>query len=72
MALWRTGSDGKPERFIPSEYVFGDMDSELAHQVLGRLLDLLWETGKISDSQMVEILGLRGLSTVPSPPLREE
>jgi hypothetical protein len=68
MALWRVNSEGKPERFIPSEYVYRDMDSELAHAVLGRLLDMLWETGKLSDSQVIEILGLPGLDTKPKNP----
>lgn len=63
MAIWHLKSDGTTERVIPSEYVFQDMDPELSHAVLGRLLDLLWETGKISDSQVIEILGLPGLTT---------
>lgn len=70
MALWRMNSEGQPERFIPSQYVFEDMDASLAHDVLGRLLDMLWETGKLSDSQIVEVLGLPGLSTQPNPAAR--
>lgn len=68
MTLWRVGEAGEPERFIPSEYVFEDMEPGLAHVVLGRLLDLLWETGKLSDAEVIEILGLPGLSMQPTAP----
>lgn len=65
MALWRLNRDRVPERFTPSEYVFEDMDKDDAAAILGRLLDLLWKTGKLTDSQVIEIIGFDGLSTVP-------
>lgn len=68
MGLWRLDVDGKPERFIPSEYVFGDMDTEAAKRMLGRLLDILWETGKLGDNDVIEIIGYAGLTTSPAPP----
>lgn len=68
MALWYVDRDGKPRRAIPSDYVFADMDTQYAHDVLGRLLDLLWETGKLSDAEVVEIIGGNRLSTQPPTP----
>lgn len=66
MGLWRQNSSGEPERFIPSEYVFDNMDSEDAHRMLGRLLDLMWETGKLSDREIIEVIGYPGLTTSPA------
>jgi len=65
MALWMVNDKGEPERAIPSTYVFQDMDSDEAKAVLGRLLDLLWETGKLSDAEIVEIVGGNKLSVQP-------
>lgn len=69
MGLWRLDRDGKPQRFIPSEYVFRDMDRDDACAILGRLLDMLWETGKLTDSQVIEIIGFSGLTTQPASPV---
>lgn len=65
MSLWRKDRDGNNERFIPSEYVFKDMDHDDACAILGRLLDLLWETGKLSDPDIVEIIGFDGIASYP-------
>lgn len=65
MGLWRINSDGLAERFIPSEYVFGDMDKDDAAAILGRFLDVMWVSGKLSDSEIVEIIGFHGLYTHP-------
>lgn len=72
MALWYTDSDGTPQRATPSFYVFDDMDPEYAHTVLGRLLDLMWVTGKLSDAEIVEIIGSDRLSTQPPTPTQGE
>ena len=66
MGLWTKDRDGYTIEFIPSDYVFNDMDSEQAHRILCNLLDLLWEKGALSDQEVVEIIGYNELSTEPS------
>lgn len=61
MTIWRKDQQGHWEPAMPSDYVFGDMDGELAYAILGRLIDVLWVDGKLSDDEVIEILALPGL-----------
>lgn len=65
MGLWHKNPAGAVKQFMPSDYVFDNMDTDVAKAMLGRLLDLMWERGKLSDDDVIEIIGYSGLSTTP-------
>jgi hypothetical protein len=64
MGLKYIDSSGKEGKAFPSLYVFSGMDSEVAFEVLGRLLDTLWKKRLLSDEEIEDILG--GMVTATS------
>lgn len=60
-AIWYIDGDGIPQPTCPSNFIWEDMDTDAAKDMLGRLVDLLWEKGIISGKEVVEeILCLPG------------
>lgn len=59
---------GRPnaDNVSPSDYVWDGMDSDVAHGVLGRLLDFLFDKGILSAEEIVEIIWHPDLSVAPS------
>lgn len=49
---------------MPSDYVWADMDPEVAHAVLGHLLNVLYEKCILSAGEIVEIISHPNLEAV--------